>query len=420
LLLLNKSLVRHVGRAAVVAREGTRTQDLNTVGALLATRVSSEAFARLQADASARLGVLPLSLIQLAGAGTIATIVLSFIFKFVAGNAVYRLARLVSRRRFLLLPVRDQERQKVAWRRLAFSLPSSCLICLFVGLGVAWELGFAPTSEVVAGTAWAIAVGCSSLALSVITAALFVEYSSRAGDLDPNRHWHCSWCGYEVGIDVILGCPECGAGTKGTVTPMPAAKSGLPRLRDLWRERPRWVLGFIALLGVVGCVQWTARQVREVRAATAGPLHIATEWGGVTWIRWDDGTQAVFGQGFFGKDGPVVSKSQFSSEAYRRVAVCAWAQPRGDQEEPTWTFESWASPWFSVGAGREFTGLTGHRVFLGSPGAGGSAGDAWLFPREVVAVEQFGEARLEQDAPPEVVNKVWRAIKDHALSETER
>lgn len=415
--LINVHLVDHAARAATVGRAGTETQDLHTVGAALATRVSSDTLTRAWAESSTRVGRVPLSALRLAAAGMVTGLVLSLGFSFLAVAAVYRLARLMCRRRFLLLPVRERDRQRVAWRQLAIATLIACLSCMVVGFGVGWETGFAWAIDVHAGTICAAAIGTLSLALSVTMASSLVERSSRVGKSDSIRRWHCSKCGYEIGADIPLGCPECGAGVKEESVPVQVSGTlFLPRLRDMCRERPSWILTFAVMLMIFGGVQWTIRQAQSFRAAITGPLQIATRWQGVTRVRWEDGTQAVFAHGYFTETGPVMDSSQFSRDAYRRVATCAWTHPSIHGQTETWDTVHWVSPWFEAGVSPEMASSARHRVVLVSPGSGGIAGEAWLSPRTLESVEQFDEVQIVHDGVPAIVKRVWNDHKARALN----
>ncbi len=413
---VNMLVTDQAARTTVVARTGTETKDLHTIGAMLSTRVSSDTFSRAWAESSSRVWRMPLSTLLLFIAGMVTALVLSLMFCFKARDAVYRLARLQSRRRFLLLPAREGDRQRLAWRLLAMTLPIGCLVSMLVGLGIAWETGFAWTIDVLDGTIAAAVIGACSLAFSLMIASCLVECSSRAGEADPVRRWHCSRCAYEIGTNVPLGCPECGAGMKDESVPLQATKPlYLPRLGDIWRERPIWLLTFVTILVVVGGVQWTIRQAQTVRAALAGPLHIATRWQGVTRVRWDDGTQAVFAQGYFSEDGPLMDSTQFSHNSYRRVATCAWAPSQMHADSETWDIAHWVSPWFEVGASVEIPGASRHRVVLVSPGSAGCAGEAWLSPRSVSLVEQYDRDAIQAEGTPAIVKRVWKAHLTKAL-----
>jgi hypothetical protein len=144
----------------------------------------------------------------------------------------------------------------------------------------------------------------------------------------------------------------------------------------------------------------------------SGPLHIQTRWRGVTYVRWSDGTHAVFAQGYFTTAGPDLCGRQFMQYPYRRVGTCAW----GSDSATNWNVETWASPWFEVGGSREFVGPWGHRVFMTSPGSRHGAGDVWLSPRTVVAVEQFDGERMDAPEVPSIVRRVWMANEDRGMT----
>ena len=410
---LNMTLVEHAARSAQVRLRGTETRDLYAIGALVARRVDSDTATRLWTESASRFAGVPLSTLRLLMVSTIITLALSVSFSLVASGAVYRLARLASRSEFICLPVSANDKRILAWKLLFAALPTSCATCLFVGACIAWETGFAGLDGPRVGAAWSLGVGALSLTVATVASAGVVARTSRGSLPAAHRRWHCTQCGYEVGESTSRGCPECGAGAPGAVAKLPDAPQIVARSRKRWfRAIPLWVPPGLAAFAMLGGVIWVVKQVRAAQVGISGPLQIATRWRGVTYVKWEDGTEAVFTQGVFTSTGPDLTGRQFTHDRYRRIVSCAWSR----KPEQGWNVETWASPWFDIGVARECTGPMGYQVTLVSPGSPHGAGVAWLSPRAVVAVAQFDGDQVNDQGVPAIVRRVWNANEQRAMN----
>lgn len=409
--VLNWVLMTNAMRMAEIARVGTETRDLGTLGSIVASTVDSDHWTVLWAESQRQSSILPLLTTRILMCGTVGVIVLALAFRIAAGRTVFRAARLFCGRSFLLIPTRERDRDIAAWRTIWAFLPGVCLASTITGLCMIWRTGMAAACDVRLAAAWSLVVAACSLAVTILIAAV---RAARCGPSDMSTErcsWHCARCGYDVGESVTRGCPECGAGTSDARRPTALSSRARPlsipdSLRSTWA-----LTSILAVACMIGAL-WLHTHVAAARVSMVGPLQIATRWRGVTYVRWSDGTQAAFTQGFFTTTGPDLSGRQFMQDPYRRVGTCAWSCDSARD----WRVETWASPWFEVGTSREFVGPSGHRVVMVSPGSPHAAGDAWLSPRSVVAVEQYDGERIGAPDIPSIVRQVWMANEHRGMT----